>query len=70
MFRLRDRENPGLWVKTLYVGIAEFTREKAQARVFPTRQREQWEGSEKYEVVPLAQDEIMAAMGAPRLPGF
>lgn len=72
MFRLRDLTT-GLWFQRLDEdGDIIWTEYKAEALVFPPDKKEFWEQEYGYEVeiVPLAEDELMARMEAPRLPGF
>lgn len=69
-FRIRDLDT-GLW----YEGMDEdldiiWTSSKTDALVLPPEKREFWEDDEDVEIVELAEDEFMAAMGCARLPGF
>jgi hypothetical protein len=47
-----------------------WTSSKTDALVLPPEKREFWEDDEDVEIVELAEDEFMAAMGCARLPGF
>lgn len=70
MFRLLNKKT-GLWYKSMDEDAdIIWTEYKDKALVFPPEKREFWEGDEDVEIIPLEVDEVMAQMGAPRLPGF
>lgn len=69
MFRLRNKET-GLWYKVMDDGDIVWTEYKNRAMVFPSRERESWEEDSEFEIVLLAEDEVMNQMGMARLPGF
>ena len=71
MFRLRNRKT-GLWYKAMVDDDIVWTEYKNQALVFPSEECEFWEREyeDDFEVVRLAEDEIMSQLGMARLPGF
>jgi hypothetical protein len=69
MFRLR-RRNDGWWITGMDGGKPTVTEYKDNALVLPKEKREFWEVDPDFEIVPLAEDEVMARMGQPRLEGF
>lgn len=70
MFKLRSKST-GLWY-TLEDDEIIFTEYKNKALIFPSDKRQFWEEeySDEFEIVPLAEDELLTQMNAPRLPGF
>lgn len=72
MFRLRNKQTD-YWYKSMDEdGDIIWTDSKVEALVFPPDKKEFWqqEYGDEVEIVPLAEDEVMARMEAPRLPGF
>lgn len=72
MFRLRDSKT-GLWYKSLDEDAdIIWTEYKDKALVFPPDKRQWWEEEygDEFEITELEVDEVMAQVGAPRLPGF
>lgn len=69
MFRVKTVKGQQ-WVCTPHwqdgVGLSDH---KKDAYIFSAGDRRYWKG-EEYEIVPLAEDEVMVKLGAPRLPGF
>lgn len=70
MFRVRDLDNDH-WVVKGNDGELSPTEHKRDATIFEgDRWLSYWREKQGVEIVPLAEDEILARLGAPRLPGF
>lgn len=69
MFRLRASN--GEWLIG-HNGVEDVTtKDKSKALILPDEKRKFWEEEqEEFEIVSLAEDELTARFGAPRLPGF
>lgn len=71
MFRVQSKTS-GNWVTTCihHMGRVGLTDKKPEARIFEARERYFWEDNNGFEIVPLAEDELLARQGQPQLPGF